>query len=87
VFSRTELQPVVVALQVALGMGPDPLDTPCRLEDALAALIDDLGGTGTVVVRRSPAALMTPEYWSVVIAGMDPATHTALLDVFRAGRP
>src|SRR5260221_384750 len=80
VFTRTELQLVLGAIQASLGFGAVPLDSPQRLQDALTSLIANLGGRGEVEVRRSPAALLTPEYWQVGLVGLDEPTHAALLD-------
>ena len=86
VFTRTELQPVLGAIQASLGFGAVPLDSPQRLQDALMSLIATLGGRGDVEVRRSPAALLTPEYWQVGLVGLDQPTHAALLEIFRTAR-
>jgi hypothetical protein len=86
VFTRSELQPVLQAIRVKVACGPIPLDSPLRLEEALTSLLKGLGGRGSVVVRRSPAALMTPEYWQIVLAGLDPATHAQLAEMFQGAR-
>jgi hypothetical protein len=87
VFTRADLQPVLGAIRASLGDGTVPLDSPLRLQDALATVIHGLGGRGRVAVRRSPAALLTPEYWQIGLAGLDVPTHAALFEIFRAGRP
>lgn len=87
VFTRAELQPVLHAIRASLGCGAVPLDSPHRLQDALTTLVRGLGGSGDIAVRRSPAALLTPEYWQVALAGVDSATHASLVKVFRMGRP
>lgn len=87
VFTRMELQRVLEAIRASLGCGHVPIDSPQRLQDALSALIAGLGGHGEVAVRRSPAALLTPEYWQIAVRGLDSATHASLARVFRLGRP
>ncbi len=87
VFTRSDLQPVLGAIRLSLGDGSMQLDSPLRLQDALARLICGLGGRGRATVRRSPAALLTPEYWQIGLAGLDPPTHAAMLELFRTGRP
>jgi hypothetical protein len=87
VFTRADLQPVLGAIRRSLGDDAVPLDSPLRLQDALAAVIRGLGGHGEVVVNRSPAALVTPEYWQIGLAGLDAPTHSALTRLFRTGRP
>lgn len=85
-FTRADLQPVLHAIRAALGCGALPLDSPNRLQEALRTLIVGLGGGGEVTVRRSPAALLTPEYWQVDVADLDRQTHEALQDLFAASR-
>ena len=87
VFTRTELQPVLRAIRAALDGGSIPMDSPGRLQEALGTLIVDLGGVGEVTVRRSPAALLTPEYWQITLTNLDVRTHAAVDAVVRAGRP
>ena len=77
-FSRTDLQPILGAIRDRLGCGAVPLDSPARLEDALRQLIASFGGRGEPRVRRSPAALLTPEYWSIAITRIDARTLGAV---------
>jgi hypothetical protein len=86
VFTHAELQPVLQAIRVRLACGPIPLDSPLRLQEALTTLVNGLGSRGDVSVRRSPAALMTPEYWQIVFAGLDAPTHATLAEMFRGAR-
>ena len=86
VFTRTELQPVLRAILAAIDGGSIALDSPRRLQDALETLIVDLGGVAEVTVRRSPAALLTPEYWQINLTNLDVRTHAAVAAVVRAGR-
>ena len=86
IFTHTELQPVLQAIRVRLACGPIPLDSPLRLQEALTTLVKGLGSPGDVSVRRSPAALMTPEYWHIVLAGLDRPTHNSLAELFRGAR-
>ena len=76
--SREELQPLLPALRKGLGWGSAPLDSPARLEEALEALVARLGGDADVTVRRSPATLMSPEYWHIRFGSLDRRTHEAL---------
>jgi hypothetical protein len=85
-FSRTELQPVLRSIRETLGCGAVPLDSPARLQDALSTLIKSLGGQGEPNVRRSPAALLTPEYWSIGIARLDPITRVAMSELIERGQ-
>jgi hypothetical protein len=86
VFTRAELQPVLHAIQSSLGCGTMSLDSPHRLQDALRTLIRSLNGRGEVAVRRSPAALLTPEYWQIDVTDLDPRTAGTFRDLFTVGR-
>ena len=85
-FSRADLQPILGAIRETLGCGPVPLDSPARLEDALRHLIATFGGRGEPRVRRSPAALLTPEYWSISINRIDARTLRAMGDFIERGQ-
>jgi hypothetical protein len=87
VFTRADLQPVLHAIRGSLGCGDVALDSPHRLQDALRTLIRALDGRGEVTVRRSPAALLTPEYWQIDLTDLDSRTAAALRDLFTAARP
>jgi hypothetical protein len=76
--SREELAPLLPALREGLGWGSAALDSPARLEQALGALVTRLGGHADVSVRRSPATLMSPEYWHIRFQALDRPTHDAL---------
>ena len=80
-YSRGELQPVLKAIRDTLGCGAVPLDTPARLQDALTSLIRSVSGSGDPTVRRSPAALLTPEYWHIRLDATDRRTLAILSDV------
>ncbi len=80
-YSRGELQPVLQAIRDTLGCGALPLDTPARLQEALATLIRSVSGVGDPTVRRSPAALLTPEYWHIRLDASDRRTITTLAEV------
>ena len=80
-FTRAELQPVLQAIRDTLGCGALPLDSPARLQEALATLIRSVGGCGDPTVRRSPAALLTPEYWQIRLDETDTHTLDVLVDV------
>lgn len=81
--SRSDLQPVLRSIRESLGLGATALDSPARLQGALATLLRSLGGRGEPSVRRSPATLLTPEYWHVRIAGTDAATLAAIGGLIR----
>jgi len=86
VFTRADLGAVIHAIRDSLDCGAVALDSPHRLQDALRTLIGDLGGRGDVTVRRSPAALLTPEYWRVDFTGLDPRTDATLRSLFAGAR-
>jgi hypothetical protein len=72
---------VLKVIRDTLGCGAVSLDTPARLQDALAALIRSVSGAGDPTVRRSPAALLTPEYWHIRLDATDQRTLAILSDV------
>jgi hypothetical protein len=80
-YSRGELQPVLQAIRDTLGCGAVPLDTPDRLQEALATLIRSVAGAGDPSVRRSPAALLSPEYWHIRLDATDERTISTLAEV------
>jgi hypothetical protein len=80
-FTRGELQPVLQAIRDTLGCGAVALDTPARLQEALEALIRSVSGEGDPSVRRSPGALLTPEYWHIRLDATDRRTLATLEDV------
>jgi hypothetical protein len=59
------------------------LDSPAQLQESLAALIGGVEGQATVTVRRSPAALLTPEYWWIQARGINRETMAALSQLLR----
>ena len=80
-YTRGELLPVLAAIRDTLGCGALPLDTPARLQEALATVIRSVGGNGDPNVRRSPAALLTPEYWHLRFDATDERTLATLADI------
>ena len=80
-FTRAQLQPVLQAIRDTLGCGALPLDSPARLQEALVTLIKSVGGCGDPTVRRSPAALLTPEYWQIRLDATDAHTIDVLVDI------
>src|SRR3712207_4253670 len=58
---RPELDRLGSALQALLGPDTARPDTPARLEAALAAAVERLGGEGRPRVTRRPPGLYTPE--------------------------
>ena len=80
-YSRAQLQPVLQIIRDTLGCGALPLDSPARLQDALVTLIMSVGGSSDPSVRRSPAALLTPEYWQIRIDGTDERTLDVIADI------
>ncbi len=82
---RPEFDRLGVALQAALGPGTTRLDTPDRLEAALATAIARLGATGRPRVARRPAGLYTPEAWQVHLTDAEPAIEIAIRRAIREG--
>ena len=84
--ARPEVDRLAVALQGLLGPGTTRPDTPARLEAALAAAVERMGGAGRPRVVRRPAGLTTPGAWQIALTGVDPT----IVDDIRAatrGRP
>jgi hypothetical protein len=86
VFTRADMQRVIAAIRSSLSCGAVPLDSPQRLQDALRTVIASVGGRGDVDVRRSPAALLTPEYWHVHLTELDTTTASTLRELFAEAR-
>lgn len=82
---RPEFDRLGVALQAALGPGTTRLDTPDRLEAALADAIVGLGATGETKVARRPAGLYTPEAWQVSLTDAEPSIEIAIRRAIREG--
>lgn len=80
---RVDLERLVTALQALLGPEVARPDTPVRLEVALAAAIQLLGGAGRPRVTRRPPGLYTPEAWQVRVASIDPAVSDAIRGAVR----
>jgi hypothetical protein len=78
VLTRAEMDALAAALERRLGTVTPRLDSPARVQAALAALITALGGHGRPLVVRSPAGLYTPEYWHIRIDDADPVTRDEL---------
>ncbi|MFP5343989.1 MAG: hypothetical protein ACLGIJ_13880 [Candidatus Limnocylindria bacterium] len=83
---RTEVQRLADALQALLGPGAERPDTPARLEAALAAAVEQLGGTGRPRVSRRPPGLYTPEAWQVHLGAVGPEVGAAIRTAIRTGR-
>jgi len=75
---RVDLDRLGTALQALLDPGMARPDTPDRLEAALAAAVERLGGAGRPRVTRLPPALYTPEAWQVRMTSLDPAIGDAI---------
>ena len=75
---RVDLERLVTALQALLGPDVARPDTPARLEVALAAAMQLLGGAGRPRVTRRPPGLYTPEAWQVRVTSIDPAVSDAI---------
>lgn len=75
---RADLERLVTALQALLGPDVARPDTPARLEVALAAAMQLLGGAGRPRVTRRPPGLYTPEAWQVSVTSIDPAIGDAI---------
>ena len=84
--ARPEVDRLAVALQGLLGPGTTRPDTPARLEAALAAAVERMGGDGRPRVVRRPAGLTTPEAWQIALTGLDPAIAEGIRAATR-GRP
>ncbi|HUP54336.1 MAG TPA: hypothetical protein VM408_02425 [Methylomirabilota bacterium] len=82
---RPEFDRLGVALQAALGPGTKRLDTPDRLEAALADAIAAIGATGRPRVARRPAGLYTPEAWQVQLTAAEPTIEIAIRRAIREG--
>lgn len=82
---RPELDRLGLALRGLLGPDIARPDTPDRLESALAAAVQRLGGAGRPRVNRRPAGLYTPEAWQVRIESGDPAIVDAIRHAIREG--
>ncbi len=82
---RPEFDRLGAALQAVLGPGTTRLDTPDRLEAALADAIAGLGATGRPRGARRPAGLYTPEAWQVQVTAAEPAIEIAIRRAIREG--
>lgn len=82
---RTEVGHLADALQALLGPGVERPDTPARLEAALAAAVEQLGGAGRPRVTRRPPGLYTPEAWQIHLAAAGPQIVAAIRTAIRAG--
>ncbi len=82
---RPEFDRLGAALQAVLGPDTKRLDTPDRLEAALADAIAGLGATGQPRVARRPAGLYTPEGWQVQLTAAEPAIEIAIRRAIREG--
>lgn len=80
---RPELDRLGGALQALLGPDTARPDTPARLEAALAAAVERLGGSGRPLVTRRPPGLYTPESWQVRLTQVDPAIGEAIRQAAR----
>ena len=82
---RPEFDRLGAALQAVLGPGTSRLDTPDRLEAALAAAIVRIGATGRPHVARRPAGIYTPEAWQVKLTDPEPGIEIAIRRAIREG--
>jgi hypothetical protein len=82
---RPEFDRLGIALQTLLGPTVPRPDTPARLEAALAAAVQVLGGEGRPRVTRRPAGLYTPEAWQVRLIAIDPTIGDAIRGAIRDG--
>ena len=73
------------ALRSELGRPLERLDTPHRIEHALATLIARRDGFGHPRVLRRPAGLSSPEAWEIHLDGVGRATSEAVRDASRSG--
>lgn len=82
---RGEVLRLAGALQALLGPGAERPDTPARLEAALAAAVEHLGGTGRPRVTRRPPGLYTPEAWQLHLGAVAPDVAAAIRAASRTG--
>lgn len=82
---RPEFDRLGAALQAVLGPGTSRLDTPDRLEAALADAIVRIGATGRPRVARRPAGIYTPEAWQVNLSDPEPRIEIAIRRAIREG--
>jgi hypothetical protein len=82
---RPELDRMGLALQGLLGPSVARLDTPGRLEVALAAALVRLGSGGRPRVTRRPAGIYTQEAWQVRLVSIDPTVGEAIRSAIRDG--
>jgi hypothetical protein len=78
VLTRPEKDALAAVLEDRLGGAVQRLDSPARVETALAELIGRTGGHGRPLVVRSPAGLYTPEYWHIRIDDADAVTRAEI---------
>jgi hypothetical protein len=78
VLTRPEKDALAATLEGRLGGATPRLDSPARVEAALAEAIQRAGGHGRPLVVRSPAGLYSPEYWHVRIDDADSITRAEL---------
>jgi hypothetical protein len=83
---RPEFDRLGSALQLMLGADTDRPDTPARLEAALSAAIERLGGGGRPRVTRRPAGLYTPEAWQIRLTDVEPLVGDSIRRAARDGR-
>ena len=81
--SREELPPLLAALRRDQDPGSAPLESPARLEGALGTFVTRSGGRSLVTVRRSPATLMSPEYWHIRFRGLDSMAQQVVAELMR----
>lgn len=82
---RHDVQRLALALQGMLGPDTERPDTPARLESALAAAVERLGGGGRPRVTRRPPGLYTPEAWQVQLVAVRPVVTDAIRGAIRTG--
>lgn len=80
---RVDLERLGTALQALLGPDVARPDTPARLEVALAAAMQLLGGAGRPRVTRRPPVLYAPVAWQVSVTSVDPAIGDAICGAAR----
>ena len=85
VITKPELDRLGRALAGLLGPDLHRPDTPGRLEAALAAAVERLGGTGRPRVTRQPAGLTTPEAWQVRLDSIEPDVAESIRIATRTG--
>jgi hypothetical protein len=86
VITKADLDRLGSALVALLGPDLHRPDTPARLEAALVAAVERLGGSGRPRVTRQPAGVTTPEVWQLRLSNIETEVGEAVRVATRTGR-